>query len=76
MAVVIMPFRFAANGFTVEQLVPGDERDFGDVTEGLVSEGFVAGDDVPSAERPPAAEDAAPSAELAEPTEKPRRGRK
>jgi hypothetical protein len=30
MAVVLEPFAFAADGFTLEHLKPGDERDFGD----------------------------------------------
>lgn len=41
MATVIKPFAYAADGFTVESLVPGDERDFGVATEGLVDEGFI-----------------------------------
>lgn len=41
MAIVIKPFAYAADGFTVESLVPGDERDFGVATDGLVDEGFV-----------------------------------
>lgn len=41
MPVVLKPFYFASDGFTVESLVPGDNRDFGASTDGLVTEGFV-----------------------------------
>lgn len=41
MAVVIKPFEFASDGFTIESLVTGDERDFGSATDGLVDEGFI-----------------------------------
>ncbi|XKM40331.1 hypothetical protein A4U53_030845 [Rhizobium ruizarguesonis] len=44
MATVIKPFAYAADGFTVESLVPGDERDFGVATDGLVDEGFIEAD--------------------------------
>ncbi len=56
MGVVIAPFRYAADGFTVEQLVPGDERDFGSVEAGLVEAGFVAGPDGEAAPADPAAD--------------------
>ncbi|MEZ0212443.1 MAG: hypothetical protein ACAH27_05765 [Xanthobacteraceae bacterium] len=39
---MIAPFAFAADGFTVEDLVPGDERDFGDVRQGLIDASLVA----------------------------------
>jgi hypothetical protein len=42
MAVVVKPFRYARDGFTVENLMPGDDRDFGDVHDGLIAEGFIA----------------------------------
>lgn len=42
MAVVIVPFPFAGNGFTVEYLVAGDERDFGSATAGLVEAGLIS----------------------------------
>lgn len=41
MATVIKPFDYASDGYTVESLVPGDERDFGVATEGLAAEGFI-----------------------------------
>ncbi len=44
MATVIKPFAYAADGYTVESLVPGDERDFGVATDGLVDEGFIEAD--------------------------------
>ncbi|TIU12456.1 MAG: hypothetical protein E5W44_07190 [Mesorhizobium sp.] len=44
MAKVVKPFPYAADGFTLEHLVPGDERDFGAATAGLVEEGFIATD--------------------------------
>ncbi|SFB52344.1 hypothetical protein SAMN03159496_04637 [Rhizobium sp. NFR07] len=44
MAVVIKPFDFASDGFTIESLVTGDERDFGAATDGLVGEGFISVD--------------------------------
>lgn len=42
MAKVVKPFPYAADGFTLENLVPGDERDFGAATAGLIEEGFIA----------------------------------
>ncbi len=42
MAVVIKPFDFASDGFTIESLATGDERDFGAATDGLVEEGFIS----------------------------------
>lgn len=45
MAVVLRPFNFAPDGFTVERLVEGDEREFGDLTEGLQSAGYIGADD-------------------------------
>jgi hypothetical protein len=50
-AVVVEPFRFARDGFTVEHLNVGDDRDFGDSLPGLIAEGFVV--DVPATETPP-----------------------
>jgi hypothetical protein len=50
-AVVLEPFAFAADGFTLEHLKPGDDRDFGDSLPGLIAEGFVV--DVPATETPP-----------------------
>ncbi|RWX28951.1 hypothetical protein EHH54_31750 [Rhizobium leguminosarum] len=46
MAVVLKPFDYASDGFTVEHLNEGDERDFGAATDGLVAEGFVSEGDV------------------------------
>lgn len=42
MAIVLKPFPFAGDGFTLESLAPGDERDFGSCTDGLVAEGLIA----------------------------------
>lgn len=42
MGVVIEPFPFAGDGFTVEFLKPGDQRDFGSAEQGLIDAGFVA----------------------------------
>lgn len=41
MAVVIKEFPYASDGFTVERLKVGAEREFGAVTQGLVDEGYV-----------------------------------
>ena len=41
MAVVLQPFRFARDGFTIESLAPGDERDFGSCHDGLVVAGLI-----------------------------------
>lgn len=48
MAVVLMPFAFAANGYTVVDLEIGDERDFGSATDGLVDAGFISVEDTDS----------------------------
>jgi len=42
MSVVLAPFPFAADGFTIEHLAPGDEREFGVLTGGLVKAGLVS----------------------------------
>lgn len=42
MATVLVPFPFAGNGFTVEHLNVGDERDFGSATEGLKAAGLIS----------------------------------
>lgn len=63
MATVLLPFPFAGNGFTVEYLNVGDERDFGSATEGLESAGLISVDpgavkaeqDVPTPVVPPQA---------------------
>lgn len=41
MAIVLKPFPYSKNGIDTEQLAPGDEREFGPLTDGLVAEGFV-----------------------------------
>jgi hypothetical protein len=41
MATVLKHFKWAPDGVTLEYLAPGDVRDFGDITAGLESEGFV-----------------------------------
>lgn len=38
---VVKPFPFAEDGFTLVDLNVGDERDFGDMTGGLVAEGWI-----------------------------------
>lgn len=50
MAVVIKPFAYAADGIHVVKLAPGDERDFGASTAGLVAEGYVSADVAKSVE--------------------------
>lgn len=42
MAVVIKPFSCSFDGVTSELLHPGDERDFGTMTDGLVAEGYIS----------------------------------
>lgn len=42
MAVVLLPFPFAGNGFTIEHLNAGDEREFGSATGGLVAAGLIS----------------------------------
>lgn len=41
MATVVKPFRWSPDGFATEQLQPGDEREFGRATAGLIAEGYV-----------------------------------
>lgn len=41
MAVVLKPFAHSADGFTVELLATGMEREFGAATDGLEAEGFI-----------------------------------
>lgn len=43
MAKVLKSFKFAADGFTIETLNEGDDRDFGGSLQGLVKEGYVEG---------------------------------
>jgi len=50
MAVVAKPFDWASDGFTIERLATGDERDFGLLTAGLASEGFVVTDGIVAVE--------------------------
>lgn len=38
---VVKPFLYAGDGITVVKLIPGDERDFGTSTVGLLKEGFI-----------------------------------
>lgn len=65
--VVVKPFPFAGNGYTVENLVAGDRRDFGSMAAGLEREGWI----VPVADEP---QDAAAEPAASEPN-KPHRGR-
>lgn len=39
---MLRPFPFAGDGHTVEHLVAGEDREFGDCTEGLIAEGFIS----------------------------------
>lgn len=39
---VIKAFLYSANGYTVENLKAGDERDFGSGTDGLIKAGLIA----------------------------------
>lgn len=51
--VVLKPFFYAKDGFTLESLKPGVEREFGDVAEGLLAEDFIGAPgqtDLPSAD--------------------------
>lgn len=53
-----MPFPYAGDGYTVEWLKPGDERDFGAVAAGLASAGLIAApkaQDPSESETPPVA---------------------
>jgi hypothetical protein len=38
---VVKPFPYSEDGFTLVDLNAGDERDFGDMADGLVAEGWV-----------------------------------
>ena len=42
---MLKPFDWASDGFTIESLIEGDERDFGAATKGLAEEGFIASQD-------------------------------
>ncbi len=42
MATVLKEFMWARNGYTIETLKPGDERDFGNAFAGLAAEGYVS----------------------------------
>lgn len=44
MATVLKQFPWSNNGYDVEILNVGDEREFGAATAGLVAEGFVSGE--------------------------------
>ncbi|RWN51394.1 MAG: hypothetical protein EOS04_24280 [Mesorhizobium sp.] len=39
---VLKPFPFAGNGYTLEHLSVGDEREFGTAADGLISEGYIS----------------------------------
>lgn len=41
-----MPFPYAGDGFTVELLKVGIDRDFGKATAGLIAAGYIEGDNV------------------------------
>ncbi len=38
---VVRPFAYSADGLTLVDLNVGDERDFGDLTSGLLKEGYI-----------------------------------
>lgn len=38
---VVKPFPFSGNGYAVENLNAGDERDFGAAADGLLDEGYI-----------------------------------
>lgn len=44
MAAVLKPFAFTADGYTVEHLNEGDDREFGAFTDGLVEAGLISAD--------------------------------
>ncbi|RWO08223.1 hypothetical protein [Mesorhizobium sp.] len=84
--VVLKPFGWYPNGYDREALVPGDERDFGDATDGLLAAMMIgkSAQAVSVAEEPivppeaPSAPVAAPDAadlDLSDTADKPRRGR-
>jgi hypothetical protein len=37
----VKPFQFSEDGFTLIDLLIGDEREFGSMTDGLVAEGYI-----------------------------------
>lgn len=45
MHVVVRPFAYAANGYTLENLNVGDKRDFGASADGLLAAGLIAPED-------------------------------
>lgn len=59
MAVVLLPFPFAGNGFTIEHLNAGDEREFGSATDGLAAAGLISIE--PTASRDGASAEAEPA---------------
>jgi hypothetical protein len=70
--VVVRPFPFAGNGYTLESLNAGDERDFGSATAGLLAAGLIA------TKTPDGAGEMSPEQAIAaeiEPETAPRRGR-
>lgn len=75
---VVKPFPFAGNGYAVENLSVGDERDFGASTDGLLAGGYIAGIGAAVAEPESEAEpvvDAVTEETATEDTAAPRRGR-
>lgn len=52
---VVRPFAYAANGYTLEHLNVGAERDFGSATAGLLAEGYI---EAVEAKKPAASDDA------------------
>lgn len=42
MATVLKRFPYAKNGFTVKNFNVGDEGEFGDATEGLITAGYIS----------------------------------
>jgi len=56
MPIVLEPFPFAGDGFTVEHLKVGDKRDFGAATGGLIAAGLVSADNASQAIEAPHAD--------------------
>ncbi|KAF0136980.1 MAG: hypothetical protein FD152_786, partial [Xanthobacteraceae bacterium] len=61
---VVKPFPCSWDGFTLVDLVEGDERDFGAMANGLRGLGWIEPIDAPQQEPPEPAEDHAPAAQV------------
>jgi len=58
---VVVPFPCSWDGFTLVDLVIGDERDFGSMADGLVAAGWIAPASAEQTGEPQAIEPAAPA---------------